>query len=438
LAYGANYRYFCVPYARFAIEASMQKCVREITSRKKGHAKERYWAENFENAIYYSDTKAAAEYIEKHGDFERYVRMRGMSVQEYRDSYSLPDFGFDATGSQKHTVDGKEIEFRITNSFDLAIVETESGKVLKSIAKKTGDGMKVANDYAALRKEIKDFYKKRVEYMKKTYITAEQISEHLWKETYISNPLFRPIVESLIWIDTNKVLFEVCSGECKDIDGKPYAPVGKVAAAHVLDMSQEQIEEWQNHLITNKKSLLIEQVWEPIVKIENVMAISARYDGIIVTKQDRNELKKVMKSKGIDVRSEASAAEYDHRAMRYVFDPNGTMLIGDDLRMDYVVDEASGNTTLGKFSSYKWSHVSKRELNTVIFEFDRITLKSFIAKDDVSRLTDTILSYFTVAQLSEFIDYSAKGNSTNCTARLLDYKNTHFGDVDAFDMFVLE
>lgn len=61
----------------------MQKRVREITSRKKGHAKERYWTENFENTIYYSDTSAAAEYIEKHGDFEKYVSMYGMSVQEY-------------------------------------------------------------------------------------------------------------------------------------------------------------------------------------------------------------------------------------------------------------------------------------------------------------------------------------------------------------------
>ena len=274
--------------------------------------------------------------------------------------------------------------------------------------------------------------------MKKTYITGERISEKLWNETYISNPLFRPIVESAIWLDSNKTLFEVSSGKCKDINGAIYTPSGNVSIAHVLDMSKEQIEAWQNYLIENRKSLLIEQVWEPIVKIENVMAISARYDGIIVTKQDRNELKKVMKSKGIDVRSEASAAEYDHRAMRYVFAPNGTMLIGDDLRMDYVVDEASGNTTLGKFSSFKWSNVSKRELNTVIFEFDRITLKSFIAKDDVSQLTDTMLSCFTVAQLSEFIEYSTKGNSTNCTARLLDYKNTHFGEVDAFDMFVLE
>ena len=57
--------------------------------KKKGTAKNKYWAENVVEAMYYSDTKAAKEYIEKYGDFERYAALRGMSVQEYRDSYYL-------------------------------------------------------------------------------------------------------------------------------------------------------------------------------------------------------------------------------------------------------------------------------------------------------------------------------------------------------------
>lgn len=72
--------------------------------------------------------------------------------------------------------------------------------------------------------------------------------------------------------------------------------------------------------------------------------------------------------------------------------------------------------------------VSKRELNTIIFELDRATLKSVILKDDISALSDDLLSTFTLAQISEFVDCAIKNNCTNCTAYLLNYKNEKFGE----------
>ena len=82
--------------------------------------------------------------------------------------------------------------------------------------------------------------------------------------------------------------------------------------------------------------------------------------------------------------------------------------------------------------------VSKRELNTIIFELDRATLKSVILKDDISALSDDLLSTFTLAQISEFVDCAIKNNCTNCTAYLLNYKYEKFGEDSVFDMFVLD
>ena len=249
--------------------------------------------------------------------------------------------------------------------------------------------------------------------------------------------MFRPIIESLIWVDSKGVYFEVISSKCKNVNGDEYTPVGNIKIAHVMDMSVVQVDEWQRHLIANQKSLIIEQVWEPVTNLDNISKLSSRYNGAVMSKQERNSLKKALKEKAIDVRSEVQKGEYDHRAGKYVYDPNGTMLVGARLRLDYEVDEATGDITLGVLRNLD-SLVSKRELNTIIFELDRATLKSVILKDDVAALSVDLLSTFTMAQISEFVDYAIKNSCTNCTAYLLNYKNEKFGETSAFDMFVLD
>jgi hypothetical protein len=438
LAFGKDYRFFAIPYARFANENSMQRCVKEIASKMKGNAKNQYWAGTLKEALQYSDTRAAAEYLEKYPiDFAKYTRLRGITAREYRDIYSIPDFGFDKDGTKKYVVDGVEIKAQITNTFTLSLTETVSGKLVKSISKKTAEGTKAAEEYASLKKSVEEFYSKRKEYIKKIYITAEAITEKSWSTIYTVNPLFRPIIESLIWVDSKDVYFEVVSGKCKNVNGDEYTPIGNIKIAHVMNMTTTQVSEWQRHLIANQKSLIIEQVWEPVINLDNISRLSSRYNGVVMSKQERNSFKKALKEKAIDVRSEVQKGEYDHRAGKYVYDSNGTMLIGSRLRLDYEVDEATGDITLGVLRNLD-NLVSKRELNTIIFELDRATLKSVILKDDISALSDDLLSTFTVAQISEFVDCAIKNNCTNCTAYLLNYKNEKFGETSAFDMFVLD
>ena len=114
------------------------------------------------------------------------------------------------------------------------------------------------------------------------------------------------------------------------------------------------------------------------------------------------------------------------------------MLIGHNLRLDYIAYESGGDAKLGVFDSYNRGGIIRRELNTVIFELDRITVKPMIASDNSGALTDEILSRFTVAQICELIEYAAKCKSTACTARLLEFKNKNFGETSAFDAFVLD
>lgn len=434
LVYSSNYRPFTIAYARYADEESMQDVVIEMQKRKKGQAKQYYWYENMMNSLYYSDTKAAAEYIEKYGDFNLYTSQRGVSVQEYRDRVSLPDFGFDESGAKKYIVEGKTISALITPTLELTLVD-EGGKTIRTISKKSAEGERAFADYAQLKKDVKEFYKKRVEYMKKIYITAEKISNSLWNDVYLNNPLFRPLTETLIWMDDENNMFEVVNGKILDVSDKEIVPVGYVKVAHVLDMEESEIKSWQEKLAVNAKKLLIEQVWEPIADITSVSKLIKRYEGLFLSRTERNELKKALKAKAIDVRSETGESYYDHRAGTYVFDKNGTMLLGNKATLKYQSTE-DGGATLGAFAVK--GAATGREVNSIVFELDRVCIKASILAGNEKMLTDDNLAKFTLSQIQELIAFSNNNNVAGCTAILLDYKNRRFGNTNYLDSFVLD
>lgn len=427
----SSYRPYTMAYARFATAETIEKCISLISSRKKGNAKSKYWAENMGEALLYSDHSAAAEYIEKNGGLKRYAVMRGMTEQEYRDEKSLPDFGFDANGVKTYEADGKKYEVRIDKNLTPEL--SQDGKIVKSIPKKTPEGEAAATDFAAMKKDFADFVKKRAEYVKSIYITGETIAADSWLKTYGSKQILLPFTERVIWQNGNNTFFEVTDGKIRDIKGNDFTPTEPVRIAHVLDMSQEEIKQWQTRIVDLQKTLLIEQVWEPVVSISKGSAQSSRYKDAILTKQERNEFKRVLKAKAINVRSMEQYAEFNHRSYSYNFSNENTMLIGNSMRLDYKVDETTGDTTLGQMRSSELN----REINTVFFELDRLCARHHVTTDNAEALTKDILSRFTLAQITEFIDLAVANNSTNCTSLLLDYRNKTFGEVDPFSMFVL-
>lgn len=160
----------------------------------------------------------------------------------------------------------------------------------------------------------------------------------------------------------------VKGGRIFDVEGEAYQPDTKISPVHVLDMTEQDIRDWQNYLAQNNIKLLIDQVWEPVVKVDGDMR--NRYSGYVITAKDRNALKKELKDKGIDVHAERYGGEFNHRAWQYEFDPNADMILGNSAKLHYVVDEKSGDLTLGTLSIYE-KRGGKRELNAVIHALDK-------------------------------------------------------------------
>lgn len=421
-----NYRPWMYAYARFATEESVKKILR--SSPGGTASKARYWHENMDEAILLSETKAAVDHLEKKGSIDRYARMRNMSVQEFRDKHSLPKWNMDENGVIRS--DFGRLGFVLTSDFALRPMELESGKELRSVSAKTDPD--AAQEFKALKKEVADFYKKRTEYIRSIYITAEKIAVSHWMETYCGNPVLRPIAEKVIWSDASGEVFMLDHGVIRTIDGIAYEPQDFVRIAHVLDMTAEQIKLWQDRLLAAGTKLLIEQVWEPIATVQS----TGTYRDAVLTKEERNEFKRVLGQKAISVKSENDYSEFDHRAYRYVFSDTGTMQVGKKVKIEYRVSEQTGETTLITIRCP--FTVMTRELNAIFFELSRVCVKSAIRQDAVNKLPALLTSQFTAAQISEFIRLAQACGSVNATVTLLEYKQKHFADLDPMAEFTLD
>ena len=427
LVYSCNkeYRPWMYVYARFATEASVQKLLHYPPSGNS--AKVRYWRENLDEAMVFSETKVAVDRIDKNGQLDKYAYIRKMSVQELRDKRSLPEWDMDETGMIKSAF-GK-YGFVLNPEFVLRPIELASCKELRSISVK--EDPNVANEFKELKKEVTSFYKKKAEYIRTIYITAQQIDAHHWRDTYCNNPILRPVTQKVIWRDATGTMFMLEQNRVMTVNGEEYSPEKWVKVAHVIEMSEEQIGAWRDKLAENGKKLLIEQVWEPIASIEDIDS----FTNMVLSAKDNKDFKSVLRRKGISVKSDVASA-YNHREQRFVFGDIGIMNIGNSLKMRYHVNESCGEITMLRF--WGQSRYMTREINTILYELQCACVKTAIRKDDAEQLSKLLGEHFTIVQIMEFIKMARMNESSMTMAILLNYKNRQFGEFDPMDEFLLD
>ena len=421
-----TYRLFMYAYARYATEKSVRKLCRHAPD--SSPAKVRYWKENFEQALLFSETKAAVDFLEKKGLIDQYIKIRGMNLQEFRDKYSLPKWNM-KDGCIISEADSSYI-YEISPDFSLIAKEKEGGKVLRSISAKKSP--EAAAEFKALKKEASAFYEKRIEYIRAIYISEEKITLSHWNETYFLNPVLKPVTEKVIWSDAAGVTFMCENERIFTSDGADYSPEEAVKVAHVLDMTEEQVSSWQAYLSKKGISLLIEQVWEPVSVIKDVTV----FEKLVLSREDRNTFKRNLARKLITVRSEFDYGGYDHRAASYVFSDTGEMKIGRVMSIRYEVNKDTDETILHKI--YCDKEKMSRELNTVLFELARACVRSAILQGKEDILTALLQESFTAAQIMEFIQCAETAGHAGITSQLLEYKNKNCPDFDPLAQFVLD
>lgn len=439
--HGTQYRLYIMAYARYAEGEHIQNFISEINSRKKGHAKDRYWAQNAEESLYLNDSVEAAKYFEKIGKLKQYVARRGMSIDEYQVKYMLPTFGMDERGIISYDVGGDTVEVSLTPELKFSFYDVNSGKITKSFPKKSGDPDKnaaCAKEFSKVKKDITELIKKYTVVLKKLHVYGTKMSLETWEAIYLRHPVIQKLAQLLIWRDDDRCFIIEENWEIFDVDGNPYQPLKTIMLSHVLDMDSDEVTAWQKYLIGRKQKQLFTQIWEPVVINDAILkTIQNRYVGAVLTNSERTAFRKKMKDKGIDVHAGDIFAEYNHRAGCYEFNTENDMFIGEHVTLNYQIDEEKKEITLGKLKLSSGA-ANKKELNAIIAELDIITLRNGVKNDRYELLNNTLLETFTVMQINELIELSVENGAINCSAILLDYKNKNFASFDPMDKFTLE
>ena len=118
------------------------------------------------------------------------------------------------------------------------------------------------------------------------------------------------------------------------------------------------------------------------------------------------------------------------------------MNFGNCFMMDYTVNDDGNTLTFGKGAMASWNNLSdvyvNRAMNAILYHMDISLVRRSVEQDRVHVFTEDVLSRFTLAQITEFINVAVENNCTNVSAILLDYKNRIFADFDPMDAFSLE
>lgn len=436
-AYGTDYCQYIIAFTRYADEKQIKEFVKTIYARKKGSPKNRMWAQTAENALYLSDCIAAAEYMDKNKMLQQYAQMRGISETDFRDSRMVENFGFNENGVILFDIGDNTVELSITYDAKIQLFDVGEQKIIKRFPKKSGDAKKLCksnDEFKELKKNIEDFIAKRIEYFNVLYLNGQYVTHGVWTKTYLTHPIIRVLARLLIWKDEAGKLFVVTEEGAVDINGQTYAPNGDVKLAHILEMEENEIDNWRKFLADRKQKQLFAQIWEPLVNDE-LKELNKRYDGVIISNKDRNAFKKAMKIRGVEVKSAAQKGEYDYSVGKYEFSNEGTMCIGDYADLSYTVDENTKDLTLGNLRT---GIANERVLNVLVYELDKVCIRAKIARDEVDQIQVEQLDSFNLAQINEFINYATECKSVKCTAMFMDYKNKKYPDFDWLDELILE
>ena len=413
--------FLAYPICRYADEALMEELTHRApkwASATSGNNAPSLWT--FRRAAQYSETRAAMLLAEKYHDLEEYAALRGMTADTIRDQY-LSEIGLDAQGGKRYDLGNQTVTVRLQQDLGF-LVELPDGKTAKSLPKKGADEEKYASanaDFAQMKKDAKKIVKSRCNALFGDFLSAHARSAEDWQRSYLQNPLLRSVAKLVVWSQGKSTFTLADSGAIRS-DGSAYkVGAGKIRVAHPMEMAAEDVAAWQSYFRTNNIKQPFEQVWEPAYKAEDIK--EDRYKGTEIFYRYAQNAEK----HGIHYYDE----EF-HSCVGFTLDDCS---LENELAGTFGHEIVSDATfELGRFTFKKFT----RKVNHIVYLFDKWTIRSRIAKDDISVME--LMQRYNAAQITDFLNTAIENKAVNLTAALLSYKQEHFPEYDAFSEFTLE
>ena len=414
-----------VPYGRYASGAHVSAL---ITRMNKWQKWDEYSATGRKSiiiargALMLNDSREAMLYTDKVGHLQEYARMRGLDTDVMRDN-TMSDFGFDENGKKSFNLGNTTLELSINKELKVSMYDVGADKAVKSVPKRGADEEKyeeVKTEVADIKKNLKAIVKNRTELLYDAFLQGNTRKAPGWKASYLKNYILHKIGELVVWSQKKKTFILTedgvidCFGNAFEINDKD-----NISVAHPMFMKLDERKAWQHYFVSNGLKQPFEQVWEPVINLDNVKP--ERYKSYMIPYYKfLNKEKQGISVYDMNFHNDISFFFADCRAQ-----VNRVDFERHNIQMDH------------RFEIAMFSIVKKtRRSNHIVSYLDRITLTDRIMDDDTSIME--IIGDFSLAQITEFISAANENHCNNVLAALIDYKNTNYGDFDPMDAFVLD
>ena len=378
---------------------------------------------NIVSAMTLSDTRVAVLWLDKHGYLYKFAAVRDITEEQVYDNY-LFDFGFDEQGKRVFDLETTTIEATISPELTLSLVNTATGKNVRSIPKKNvapDVQKKAADELADLKATMKNAARLKNNQLYQDYLEATKFSSAEWTEKYTKNPFLYAIARLLVWSQDKKA-FTLADKKPVTADGQEYTLTDKpIILAHPMEMDKADITAWQKYFADNKLKQPFAQVWEPVV--DKTLFKESRYKDCLI----RDFYLKNHEKMGISIEWYTLEYAESHYLSIKGFDVNyERVMVTED--NGYETDRVEITSIKPK----KWD----RRVNMVLAFLDKITVYGRIKKDDVSVMQQ--MDRYTLPTIIDFISMAQEAGAVNVTAALLDYRNNTYPDYDPLAEFILD
>ena len=400
-----------IPLAFFADDDTVNELVDNINIWMKGKKKDKERIMRVKGALLLNDTISAQKYFEKIDKLDIYAKKRNLDVDDLQDQL-LSDFGLDHDGKTEYALEDNTVTVSLQN--DLKFILTDNtGKVIKSISKKTDKGIKANEEYSKLKKDVKEAAKMVNNKLFKDFLSGKSRDGISWSNIWLNNPVMKIMARLIVWQQDGNTFTLHDDNKAYLVDNTPYEISNEpVSVAHPLEMKEDELIKWRQYFIDNSIKQPFEQVWEPVCDPNSIKPDRYKDAYIplyVIMNKDKH---------GIIMKGQSELSLKDCSATLELIESHS----------DWINNQFE--ITNFRFNKYT------RYVNHIVSIFDKGTVEDRIRKDDIS--VSIYLDRFTLAQITDFIDIATKNKCTNVSALLLQHKHDHYPDYDHIDELILD
>ena len=373
-------------------------------------------------AMTLNDSREAMRLVEKWGLLEEYAKHRNTTADVLRDTV-LTEFRLDADGSKRYDLGNAVIAASIMQDLSVSLFNETTSKEVKSLPKRGADPEKYAaasEDFADLKKNIKNAVKSRVERLKEDFVSGRELKAADWQASYLNNYVLKRVASLLIWqwkheesamrfMLTMAGSFIGCDGQAVDVSDE-----GSIAVAHPIEIPTEELECWKSLLTEKQIAQPFVQMFEPICDLDPSVVVS-QYEGIELPMFLLRGLAKEG-VKDIDFMYEGSWLHIQGKAMTI-----NASVISDGY---FYTERSIPFDAIVRLNEVKING-THRAVNHEIYAMDKVLIENRVRNGDIAAV-QAFSRVITAKTIQHLIDVSIQVEQMEVTAWLMNYKNDHF------------